>query len=553
MRFIRGAWCGSASLLIVFSASVVLPVRLHAAQPAKSKLDKALQSPPAGVVRVIVSTKAGQASNVADRLRQRGRAVGKQYSVIDAVTTEVGAADLTLLDADPAVTGVSIDATVASAAAAGSTGGSPSNTLLPTLGLPLQGLTGKGVGVVVIDSGLDPNGDFSGVSFYDFTDGQHGGPYDPFGHGTHVSGLIASKGSLSQGLYIGIAPRVHLISLKVLDDHGLGSTSTVIDALEFAIVNKQSLGVDVINLSLGHPIFERFETDPLVQAVEAAVRAGIVVVVSAGNVGRSLATGLPGYAGILSPANAPSAITVGALDTRNTTTRGDDTIPVYSSRGPTWYDALPKPDLVAPGQALVSDAAIGSTLYTQFPDAQVTGNGGSARFLRLGGTSMSAAVTSGVAALMIEASRNASGSTPPPDVIKKLLAYTALPLNGPDALTQGRGAINPSGAVALTLALAGDGWPADDFVTPLTPATTIAGETWTWGQSFDNGDTVVWGNDVGDGEPLWAQTVVWGNVDWGDTVVWGNADTLGWGDTVVWWNSDGWGDTVVWGNTNGLR
>jgi serine protease AprX len=553
MRFIGRRWC-AAALFLALSAWPGTEWRLHAA-PSKSKLDSALQIPPAGLVRVIVSTKSGQRDAVAFRLMMRGRWPKDRYSVIDAIVADVSAADLAMLAADPRVTSVSIDAVVKSATSGPSSAFYSSAfsqaTLLPTLGLPIQGVTGNGVGVAVIDSGLLQNGDFSGVTFYDFTNGLTRISYDDYGHGTHVSGLIASKGSVSQGVYTGIAPRARLISLKVLDANGQGSTSDVIDAIEFAVVNKASLRIDVINLSLGHPIFENAATDPLVQAVEAAVRAGIVVVASAGNVGRSLTTGLPAYAGILSPGNAPSAITVGALDTHNTTSRGDDTIPSYSSRGPTWYDALPKPDLVAPGQGLVSDAAIGSTLYTSFPSAWVMGTGGVARFLRLGGTSMSAAVTSGVVALMIEASRIASGTTPSPQAIKAVLDYTALPLNGPDALTQGHGAINPPGAVALTQALAAAGWPAGEIVTPITPATTIAGETWVWAQSFDDGDTVVWGN--GGGEPAWATTVVWGNIDWGDTVVWGNADTIDWGDTVVWGNTDGWGDTVVWGNTNGLR
>jgi serine protease AprX len=553
MRFIGRRWC-AAALFLALSAWPGTAGRLHAA-PSKSKLDSALQTPPTGLVRVIVTTSPGQRDAVAFRLMLRGRWPKDRYSVIDALVVNVSADDLAMLAADPRVISVSIDATVKSA-----TTGTWSSffssafsqaTLLPTLGLPIQGLTGNGVGVAVIDSGLLQNGDFSGVTFYDFTNSLIRTSYDDYGHGTHVSGLIASKGSVSQGGYTGIAPRARLISLKVLDANGQGSTSTVIDAIEFAVLNRKYLGVDVINLSLGHPIFEHAATDPLVQAVEAAVRAGIVVVASAGNVGRSLTTGLPGYAGILSPGNAPSAITVGALDTHGTTTRGDDTIPSYSSRGPTWYDALPKPDFVAPGQALVSDAAIGSTLYTSFPGAWVMGTGGVARFLRLGGTSMSAAVTSGVVALMIEASRNVSGASPPPQAIKAVLDYTALPLNGPDSLTQGHGAINPPGAVALTQALAAAGWPAGEIVTPITPATTIAGETWVWAQAFDDGDTVVWGNDGG--EPAWATTVVWGNIDWGDTVVWGNADTIDWGDTVVWGNTDGWGDTVVWGNTNGLR
>jgi serine protease AprX len=522
---------------IVLSLSVGSAAIVHA-QPAASKRDAALQQPPSGLVRVIVTTKSGQTGAVEARLQQRGRAIHKHFSIINSLSAELTADDLAVLDTDPAVASVALDAAVASSAAGGPATPASSSTLLATLGLPVQGLTGKGVGVVVIDSGLDQSGDFSGVTFYDFTSDQPGAPYDDFGHGTHVSGLIASKGSLSQGAYAGIAPKVRLISLKVLDAQGRGATSTVIDAIQFAVANRQSLGADVINLSLGHPILERAATDPLVQAVEAAVRAGIVVVVSAGNVGRNLSTGAPGYAGILSPANAPSAITVGALDSRDTTTRGDDSVAPFSSRGPTWYDALVKPDLVAPGQALVSDAAIGSTLYTLLPQAQVAGNGGVARFLRLNGTSMAAAVTTGVAALMIEAGRSTRGVSPSPATIKALLSYSALPLNGPDALTQGHGALNASGAVALTLALGAAGWQVGSTNAPLAPVTTIGGETWTWGQVYD-----------------WGDTVVWGNGDWGDTVVWGNVETVVWGneETVVWGNLDGWGDTVVWGNTNGVR
>ena len=94
----------------------------------------------------------------------------------------------------------------------------------------------------------------------------------------------------------------------------------------------------MINLSLGHPVFESAATDPLAQAVEAAVRAGIVVVTSAGNYGLNPTTGEVGYAGVTSPGIAPSAITVGAADTAGTIRHGDDTIAPYSSRGPTWYD-----------------------------------------------------------------------------------------------------------------------------------------------------------------------------------------------------------------------
>jgi len=156
-------------------------------------------------------------------------------------------------------------------------------------------------------------------------------------------------------------------------------------------------------------------------------------------------------------------------------------------------------------------------------------------------------VTSGVAALVIDASRSASGVSPSPATVKAILAYTALPLDGVDNLTQGHGALNASGAVALATALGGAGWPATNFdglVSP--PTTTIGAETWTWAQAAEWSDTVVWGTADGSGVPAWAQTVVWGTVDFeGDTVVWGTFD----GDTVVW----GTYDTVVWGTTNGVN
>src|SRR5262249_6616344 len=151
--------------------------------------------------------------------------------------------------------------------------------------------------------------------FYDFTDSANPKPRDPkddYGHGTHVAGLIASSGAYSNSLYQGIAPGVHLVVMKVLDDKGQGQTSDVVNALNFAVANKAALGIAVINMSLGHPVYEPAATDPLVQAVEQAVRAGIVVVISAGNNGGDPVTHEVGYAGITSPANAPSAITVGA-------------------------------------------------------------------------------------------------------------------------------------------------------------------------------------------------------------------------------------------------
>jgi hypothetical protein len=148
-------------------------------------------------------------------------------------------------------------------------------------------LKGNGVTVAVIDSGMLPGAGASSrvKTTRDFTTGLVNPPAvsvrDGYGHGTHVASLIGGDGEEATG----VAPAVKFVSLRVLDNTGAGTTSSVIKALEWAVVNKAAYGIDVINLSLGHPIYEPAATDPLVQAVEAAARSGIAVVVSAGNVG----------------------------------------------------------------------------------------------------------------------------------------------------------------------------------------------------------------------------------------------------------------------------
>src|SRR6185503_15239138 len=132
-------------------------------------------------------------------------------------------------------------------------------------------------------------------------------------------------------------------------------------------------------------------------------RAGLIVVAAAGNHGRNPETGLPGYAGITSPGNAPDAITVGATRTADTATRSDDRVAPYSSLGPTWYDGFAKPDIVAPGNTLVSDAPPTSTLVRNYPSLVVTYN--LQTYLKLSGTSMATGVVSGLVATMLEVNR----------------------------------------------------------------------------------------------------------------------------------------------------
>jgi serine protease AprX len=257
-----------------------------------------------GPQRVIVRTRTGAKEAVKRTLRNHGEDVLGDHSLVDAVSARVHPENLAALAADPNIRSISPDAIV-SALASGSQYGDSSSTwswgatsstyssvrLKALLGLDGR-YTGTGVGVALIDSGLAPSFDFFGriAGFYDFSGGRPGVasfPFDDYGHGTHIAGLIGSNGVTSSGRYEGIAPGVRFLALKVLDRRGVGYTSDVIRALEFAVANKQRYNLKIVNLSLGHPIYESAATDPLVQAVEAAVRAGLVVVVSGGNCGVS--------------------------------------------------------------------------------------------------------------------------------------------------------------------------------------------------------------------------------------------------------------------------
>jgi serine protease AprX len=419
----------------------------------------------------------------------------------------------------------------------------------------LSGSTVPSIGVAVIDSGIAPGLDFGTriTAFYDFTYGdiRVATPSDRYGHGTHVAGLAA-------GGYVGVAPAARLIGLKVLNAQGQGTTDQVIRAIEFAIANKHVLKIDILNLSLGHPIYESAATDPLVQAVEHASRAGLKVVISVGNFGRNRTTGEIGYAGVASPGNAPSAISVGSVRTFGTVTRADDRIAPYSSRGPSWYDGFAKPDISAPGDDLLSVASLGSTLRLLQESRGNVGN-----YMRLSGTSMAAGVVSGMVAVMLQHNPHLT-----PNAVKMVLQYSAIPVKNADgtyadALTQGAGALNANGALALARAInpsaaVGAAW----LTASVTPSTLIGGQSYVWAQRM------IWGNHIARGagiiteqRPAWALDIVWGdgledddNIVWGnlddDNIVWGNFDddNIVWGNNLVWGNSLDDDDNIVWGN-----
>jgi serine protease AprX len=429
------------------------------------------------------------------------------------------------------------------------------------------GYTGTGIGVAVIDSGMMTGlPDFSNRVVYSqsFVSGDSG-TADKFGHGTHVAGIIGGNGKQSTGssytyTFKGIAPNVNLINLRVLDKNGVGTDSAVISAINWAINNKTKYNIRVINLSLGRPVYESYKLDPLCQAVEKAWNAGIVVVVAAGNEGRNNSANTNGYGTITAPGNDPYVVTVGAMNTVGTSSRGDDKIASYSSKGPTLYDHLVKPDIVAPGNRINSLYAAGLTLPNTYPGNEipnslyvVNGNSTSSSvYYQLSGTSMAAPMVSGTVALMLQ-----KNSALTPDQVKARLMKSAYKVFPPystatdlvtgttytsqsDIFTVGAGYLDVQAVLASTDLAPSTSGSAQSPAVALDASGNVVlvnGSSVVWGNSVLWGTSVVWGTSV-----LWGTNVSGQSVLWGSSVCWGASTTQGY--SVLW------GSSVVWGTTS---
>ncbi len=433
------------------------------------------------------------------------------------------------------------------------------------------GLSGFGVGVAVLDSGVRSHQDLT-FTFWDYTFSRVFGfanfapdaaqwNEDPCGHGTHIAGIIAGNGLASSQedcfrTFYGVARDAHIVNVRVLDSQGHGTVSGVISGINWVIQNKSRLNIRVLNISLGHPVGESYKTDPLCQAVEAAWKAGIVVVCAAGNEGRGETTRTASgdnegwgtaYGSIQSPANDPYVITVGAMKA-SPNGRNFDQVATYSSRGPTVFDHIAKPDIMAPGNHVISTSASGSFLESAFGGSNLlpysayrtdrTGN--SSKYFVLSGTSMAAPVVAGAAALLIERDPSLS-----PDTIKARLMLTASKWKN----STGAGAMFTYGAgyldIPAALTSSVTAWSA--ALSPVVVRDAF-GKVWIdpsqsiW--SFVNGKKVVWGVSNVTG-----LQVIWGGVTVkdipfvnGTQVLWGGSqpvDGINIEDNQVLWRGTG--------------
>lgn len=406
---------------------------------------------PANTVQAIVQFNApvSETRAQADAATVHGRIIGK-LPIIHGLALQLTAAQAQSLASNPDVHAVSLNTPVATQSLAPDfhlpmmPGGERvlsdalQTTYDETLGVtPLWkfGVTGTGVGVAVIDTGVDGAlPDFTGangqsrviVSAVDNSDATTA--TDGYGHGTDVAGIIAGNGdnlpasNPLHGQYIGVAPNANLISLKVSDESGNTTVLDVIYALQFAVQHQAQYNIRVINLSLDSETPQSYKTDPLDAAVEAAWLHGIVVVAAAGN--RGTAPGAVQY----SPANDPYVITVGGSDENGSANPANDTIAPWSSQGTT-QDGIQKPDVYAPGAHIVSVLAPGSV----FADADCGCLVGNGQYIQTSGTSMATPAISGLVADLLQVH---PGWTP--DQVKGVLTSPAVnggaPFQEPNAV-----------------------------------------------------------------------------------------------------------------------
>jgi|HubBroStandDraft_6_1064221.scaffolds.fasta_scaffold73361_1 serine protease AprX len=491
-----------------------------------------------------------------------GGVVNAVFSLIPALSATLHPADILTLSNQANVAYISLDRSLA-------------GTLDYTAGAVnapaawSAGLDGTGIGVAIIDSGIyshpdlnHPNSSQSRVVYRQSFIG--GNQFDDFGHGTHVAGIAAGNGSLSAQTgsyrtYKGIAPNASILDLRVLDANGSSNDSVVIAAIQQAVQLKSRYNVRVINLSLGRPIYEGCAHDPLCQAVEAAWKSGVVVVVAAGNLGRN------GYATILSPGDSPHAITVGAMKTEMTIQRSDDLIASYSSKGPTYIDLTAKPDVVAPGNLVVSLLAPGSTLEAAYPGNVIppsqyttSPNAVTPAYFRLSGTSMATPVVSGTVALMLQKEPGLS-----PDTVKARLMKTAsknFPLSSTaydpttgqsytdvyDMFTVGAGYIDIAAVLANhDIALLSAASPQMLYNPAQRTALLVLNPLSSWWLGLTWNPASVWGPTVLQPGPtgtlaVWGSAVAWGTSgQWGTAVAWGTSGPSG---TAVAWGTSGQGE-----------
>ncbi len=503
-RFLGGV------LLLALALGPAGAAPAKSAPQAQAELLQTAAFQPTKMVGVIVQ-KAGAGSAAEELAASLGGKVTADLSIINGFAAEMSAGAARELSTSPAVRWVSLDAPVRTSACTQCVDTSAMVSAYVRAVRADQAWNtspyrqGNGIGVAVLDSGINPSGDLytvmganrqiANVSYN--TDYNQNGS-DGFGHGTHVANILAGDGSDSGGKYIGVAPMANIINVKISNDDGSTLTTSVIQGLQWVLQNKAAYNIRVVNLSFNSTVAESYNTSPLDAAVEILWFNKIVVVVSAGNQGSSA---------VYPPANDPFVITVGAVDDKGTASLSDDAIPTFSAYGTT-SDGFAKPDLVAPGKNLVARLVNSNMGLAGAHPANLLEGG---TYFRMSGTSMAAPVVSGAVALLLQ-----DEPTLTPDQVKyRLMATANKSWAGYSAAKAGAGTLD------IFAAITGSGTQSSNTGLKASSLLTTGSAPVTSSVSWNS---VSW------------NSVSWNSVSW-NSVSW---NSVSWNS--VSWNSDYWGN-----------
>jgi len=485
------------------------------ASVARVDIDPALHSGDVALIQVT----AGTAWTVAADLTSAGATDVTAFDSVNVVTARMSDGALAAIATDRAVLRATTDGQV-TAVGGGRGNGKDLDEFGSTSKKDSIGIaaieaddawsrsTGAGVVVALMDTGIGAHPDLpSGkvVARANFA-GDNGVGLDPAGHGTHLAGIIAAHGATFRG----VAPDARLVDIRVLDQNGNGSLHSVVAGFDWLLKNRRALNIRVLNLSLGTLQRSSYHADLLAALSEAAWFSGVAVVAAAGNDGP-----VPGV--MATPGADPFVITAGSFDDQGTPAAQDDRESAFSSRGPT-LDGFAKPDVLAPGRRVVSLRANGARLELDKPDRVVPNANASANananakgsdnlnlYIRMSGTSVSSAMVSGVAALVLSVHADYTPTKTKGAIVasgRSLTGTVSQAVTATTALTATPRTVNhlllPSRLLMTTLAKSG----------VVGSGTTWEGVTWegvTW-------EAVTW-------ESVSWESVTWESVSW-EGVMW---------------------------------
>lgn len=401
---------------------------------------------------VVVSARAGSASTAARSVEALGGKVGARISLIHGFLAKVPSDRMQELRSAKGVLSAVADRTVhlsstSDYSAAASAPGASLAQVKQEIGadkLAAQGVTGNGVDVALIDSGVVPvpgldaaskvyvGPDFTPEAFDSSTKG-----LDTYGHGTHLAGIMVGNNPAAG--FSGVAPDARLVSVKAAAHDGSTNLGELLLAMSWVVSHRHrdGLNIRVLNLSFGSELDASYVANPLAFAAEQAWRSGIVVVAAAGNGNDIL--------GLDTPAADPYVVSVGASAMGKDPALTDDSVPDWSRVG----NSTRSPDVVAPGSSLVSLRDPGSYVDQNHPEGLVGTD-----YFKGSGTSQAAAVVSGAAALLIQQNPDLT-----PDQVKGLLVGGATQVPGGTQFTEGAGQIDLARASAMPVPTTVQHWP----------------------------------------------------------------------------------------------